>query len=166
MSMKTLDDLFVHFLRDIYFAEKQILKTLPKMARKADSDDLRKAFEDHHTETEGHIETLEKIFELMDLKPRGVTCEAIQGILSEGAEIMSEAETPDARDAGMIAAAQAVEHYEITRYGTMIAWAKQLNKPEIEALLKQTLDQEYAADKALTKLAVTVLNKEAVSETA
>ncbi len=161
MAMTTLNDLFVHFLRDIYYAEKQILKTLPKMARKADSPDLRQAFEDHRTETEGHVENLQKIFELMDLKARGVTCEAIEGILSEGAEIMSEATDPDACDAGMIAAAQAVEHYEIARYGTLAAWAKQLGQPEVEALLRQTLDQEKAADQKLSKLAVSVLNKEA-----
>ncbi len=161
MPMKSLDDLFVHFLRDMYYAEKQILKALPKMARKADSPDLREAFESHRAETEGHVDNLEKIFEMLELRPRGVTCDAIEGILSEGADIMSEAEDPDARDAGMVAAAQAVEHYEMTRYGTMAAWARQLGKPEIEALLKENLEQERAADQKLSKLAEAVLNKEA-----
>lgn len=161
MSMKTLDDLFKHFLRDMYYAEKQVLKTLPKMARKAGSDDLRAAFEDHREETEGQIENLEKIFDMLELKPRGVTCEAILGILDEGKEIMEEADEAQVRDAGMIAGAQAVEHYEINRYGTMIAWAKQLGMPDAAALLKANLDQEEAADKKLSKLAVGTLNSKA-----
>jgi ferritin-like metal-binding protein YciE len=161
MAMKSLEDLFVHFLRDIYYAEKQILKALPKMARKADSDRLREAFESHHAETEQHVANLEKAFEMLDLRARGVTCEAIDGILEEGKDIMSETTDADARDAGMIAAAQAVEHYEITRYGTLIAWAKQLGKTDVVQLLKANLDQEYAADKKLTDLAESVLNREA-----
>ncbi|MCB2054380.1 MAG: ferritin-like domain-containing protein [Geminicoccaceae bacterium] len=163
MALKSLEDLLVHFARDMYYAEKQILKTLPKMARKADSKDLRDAFEHHREETETHVETLEKVLEQLGQKPRGVTCEAIEGILAEGKEIMEEASDADTRDAGMIAAAQAVEHYEITRYGTMIAWAKQLKKNDIAKMLQTSLDQEYAADDKLTKLATKVLNKEAVS---
>jgi ferritin-like metal-binding protein YciE len=161
MAMKSLDDLFVHFLRDMYFAEKQILKSLPKMARKAEADQLREAFEHHHGETEEHVQNLEKVFELLELKPRGVTCDAIEGIISEARDIMSETEDADARDAGMIAAAQAVEHYEITRYGTMIAWAKQLGMKEAADLLSKNLEQEYAADKKLSKLAESALNREA-----
>jgi ferritin-like metal-binding protein YciE len=161
MPMKSLDDLFVHFLRDMYYTEKQILKTLPKMARKADADELREAFEHHRDETEQHVANLEQVFELLELKPRGVTCEAIDGILDEGKEIMTEAEDPDARDAGMIAAAQAVEHYEITRYGTMIAWAKQLGKTDAAKLLRANLDQEYAADRKLSDLAEKTLNRQA-----
>jgi ferritin-like metal-binding protein YciE len=160
-AMKDLEGLFKHFVKDIYYAEKQVLKTLPKMARKATSEDLREAFEHHREETEGHIETLEKVFELLGLKPRGVTCEAIDGILEEGKEIMEEAEAGEARDAGMIAAAQAVEHYEITRYGTMIAWAKTLGMTEAADLLQKTLDQEYVADDKLTQLAEGTLNREA-----
>ncbi|SER98020.1 Ferritin-like metal-binding protein YciE [Tranquillimonas rosea] len=159
--MKDLNALFTHFVRDIYYAERQILKTLPKMARKAQSPDLREAFEMHHEETEGQIERLEQVFELLDLKPRGVTCEAIDGILAEGKEIMEETDSPDARDAGMIAAAQAVEHYEITRYGTMISWARQLGLTDAAELLQSTLEQEYAADDKLSKLAEGALNKEA-----
>lgn len=161
MSMKTLNDLFVHFVRDIYYAEKQVLKTLPKMARKADSDQLKEAFEHHREETEGQIENLEKVFEILGLKPRGVTCEAIDGILEEGKEIMEEATDADARDAGMIAAAQAVEHYEITRYGTLVAWAKRLKITQAVPLLQANLDQEYAADKKLSGLAESGLNQQA-----
>jgi len=159
--MKDLNALFVHFLRDIYYAEKQILKTLPKMARNADSQDLREAFEHHREETETHVENLEKVFETLGLKARGVTCEAINGIIEEGKEIMDEAEDADVRDAGMIAAAQAVEHYEITRYGTLVSWAKTLGEQDAAKLLQQNLDQEYAADDKLTKLAESTLNKEA-----
>jgi ferritin-like metal-binding protein YciE len=162
MSMKSLDDLFVHFLRDMYYAEKQILKALPRMARQADSGQLREAFESHREETEQHVANLEQVFEALDLRARGVTCEAIDGILDEGKEIMQEATDSDARDAGMIAAAQAVEHYEITRYGTMIAWANQLGKKNVIKLLQANLAQEKAADQKLTQLAESVLNREAV----
>lgn len=159
--MKDLEGLFKHFVRDIYYAEKQILKTLPRMARKANSDELKEAFEHHREETEQQVQNLEKVFETMGLKPRGVTCAAMDGIIEEGKEIMDEAEDPDTRDAGMIAAAQAVEHYEITRYGTMIAWAKQLGMNDAVKLLQANLDQEYAADDKLTKLAESALNKKA-----
>ncbi|MWD28402.1 DUF892 family protein [Aquicoccus sp. SCR17] len=159
--MKDLDGLFKHFLRDIYYAEKQVLKTLPKMARKAGSSDLKDAFEHHHGETEEQIENLEKVFELIGLKARGVTCEAIDGILDEGKEIMDEAGNDDTRDAGMIAAAQAVEHYEITRYGTLISWAKTLGLDEAVQLLSKNLEQERAADEKLTKLGEGALNREA-----
>lgn len=159
--MKDLEGLFKHFVRDIYYAEKQILKTLPRMARKASSTDLKEAFELHREETETQVENLEKVFEILGLKPRGVTCAAMDGILEEGKEIMEEAEDPKTRDAGMIAAAQAVEHYEITRYGTMIAWAKELGMNDAAKLLQANLDQEYAADDKLTKLAESALNKKA-----
>ena len=161
MAMQSLEDLFVHFVRDMYYAEKQILKALPKMARKANSDQLREAFEHHHGETEQHVANLEKVFEMLGLKARGVTCEAIDGILDEGKEIMSETTDADARDAGMIAAAQAVEHYEITRYGTLVAWATQLGKADAAKLFAANLEQEYAADKTLTELAEKSLNREA-----
>lgn len=161
--MKDLDALFKHFLRDIYYAERQILKTLPKMARKADAEELREAFEHHREETEQQIENLQKVFEHLDMKPRGVTCQAIDGITEEGKEIMEEAKDADTRDAGMIAAAQAVEHYEITRYGTMIAWSKALGLPnDVQKLLQANLDQEYAADQKLSKLAEATLNRQAV----
>ncbi len=159
--MKDLNRLFKHFVRDIYYAEKQILRTLPKMARKAEAPELKEAFEHHRDETEQQIENLEKVFEHLGMKPRGVTCQAIDGILEEGKEIMEEAETGEARDAGMIAAAQAVEHYEITRYGTMVSWAKTLGMPEAAELLQQNLDQEFAADGKLSEIAETALNREA-----
>jgi ferritin-like metal-binding protein YciE len=161
MAMKTLDDLFVHTLRDIYYAEKQILKVLPKMAKKAGSDALRDGFEKHQTETEGQIERLEQVFEMRDLKPRGVTCDAINGIIEEAKEIMSEADDPAVLDAGMIAAAQAVEHYEITRYGTLVSWAKQIGMDDAADLLQQTLDEEKKTDQILTDLAEKALNKQA-----
>jgi len=159
--MTNLEELFRHFLRDIYYAEKKVLKALPKMARKADSADLREAFESHLEETEQQIANLEQVFDQLGLKARGITCEAINGILEEGEEIMSEAENADTRDAGMIAAAQAVEHYEITRYGTMIAWAKTLGHDAAIPLLQANLDQEYGADRTLSGLAETTLNREA-----
>jgi len=159
--MKDLNGLFKHFVRDIYYAEKKILRTLPKMARAAEAPELKEAFEHHREETEQQIENLEKVFEHLGMKPRGITCEAIDGILEEGKEIMEEAQAGDTRDAGMIAAAQAVEHYEITRYGTMVSWAKTLGMKDAAKLLQQNLDQEYSADDKLSKLAETSLNREA-----
>ena len=160
-KMKSLEDLFIHLLKDIYYAEKQILKALPKMAEKADSAELRKAFQHHLKETEGQVDRLEKVFALCDRKPVGETCPAIKGILEEVKEMMQDAADPDVLDAGMIADAQAVEHYEISRYGTLIAWAKQLGMSDAAKLLSQTLEQEYNADQALTKLAELRLNREA-----
>ena len=160
-ATKSLEDLFVHLLKDIYYAEKQILKALPKMAKKADSDELREAFEHHLEETRGQVERLEQVFALCDLKPTAKSCPAIKGILEEGEEDMKEAKDPDVLDAGMIADAQAVEHYEIARYGTMIAWAEQLGMKEAVALLQQTLEQEYNADRLLTELAEGRLNRQA-----
>jgi ferritin-like metal-binding protein YciE len=160
-ATKSLHDLFVNLLRDMYYAEKQILKALPKMAKKADSDELRQAFEHHLKETEGQVQRLEQIFALCDLKPSGKTCHAIKGILEEGEEDMKDAKEPDVLDAGMIADAQAVEHYEIARYGTMIAWATQLGMEEAARLLQQTIDQEYNADMLLTDLAEGRLNRQA-----
>jgi ferritin-like metal-binding protein YciE len=160
-ATKSLQDLFVNLLKDMYYAEKQILKALPKMAKKTDSDELRQAFEHHLKETEGQVQRLEQIFALCDLKPSGKTCHAIKGILEEGEEDMRDAKDPDVLDAGMIADAQAVEHYEIARYGTMIAWANQLGMEEAARLLQQTIDQEYNADMLLTDLAEGRLNRQA-----
>jgi ferritin-like metal-binding protein YciE len=150
-ATKSLQDLFVNLLKDMYFAEKQILKALPKMAKKADSDELRQAFEHHFKETEGQVERLEQVFGLRGLKPSAKTCPAIEGILEEG-EVL---------DAGMIADAQAVEHYEIARYGTLIAWANQLGMPDAARLFQQNIDQEYNADMLLTDLAEGRLNRQA-----
>lgn len=160
-ATRSLEDLFVHLLKDVYYAEKQILKALPKMAKHADSPELRQAFEHHLNETQGQVDRLEKVFELCGLKPAGKTCPAIKGIIEEGENDIKDAKDADVRDAGMIADAQAVEHYEIARYGTMIAWAKQLGMNEAAGLLKETLDQEYNADNTLTRLAEGQLNRQA-----
>jgi ferritin-like metal-binding protein YciE len=158
---KTLDDLFHDTLKDIYFAEKKILATLPKLAKAAQSEDLKAAFKKHLTETEGQIERLEKVFAVIDKKPQGKTCAAINGIAEEGAEIMEEYEGSPALDAGLLAAAQAVEHYEISRYGTMIAWAEELGLDEAVSLLEETLEEEEATDQALTEIAKTAINQQA-----
>lgn len=161
MGMKTLSDLLEHMMQDIYYAEKQILKTLPKMVEQADSADLRSAFEQHKSETEQQIARLERAFSAAGIPAKGVECEAIEGIIEESEELMEEAADGDVRDAAMIAAAQAVEHYEITRYGTIIAWAKELGKNEVAEILQETLDEEYATDKKLTELAESRLNRQA-----
>lgn len=155
---KTLDDLFLDTLKDIYFAERQILKALPKMARAAQSEEGKAGFLKHRDETQGQIERLEQIFEILGKPARGKTCEAIQGILAEGEEIMEEYKGAAALDAGLISAAQAVEHYEIARYGTLIAWAKQLGHKDAAALLEATLAEEEATDKKLTELALASAN--------
>ena len=155
---KKLNDLFLDTLKDIYFAEKQVLKALPKMAKAARSDKLRAAFEKHHDETEGQIERLEQVFELLDKPARGKTCEAILGILDEGKEIMDDYKGTEALDAGLVSAAQAVEHYEIARYGTLKQWAQQLGMKDAVRLLDQTLQEEKKTDEALTSLAEGVVN--------
>ena len=162
-KMTSLDDLFLNMLKDIYYAEKQILKALPKMAKKAESAKLRQAFEHHLEETEGQVERIEQVFGLLEHKAAGKTCPAIKGILEEGNELMKEAADSDVLDAGMIADAQAVEHYEIARYGTMIAWANQLGLREVASLLNQNLEQEYNADMKLTELAESSLNRQAAA---
>jgi ferritin-like metal-binding protein YciE len=158
---KKLDDLFHDTLKDIYFAEKKILATLPKMAKAAQSPDLKKAFEKHRGETEGHVERLEKVFAAIDKKPQAKTCDAIVGITDEGAEIMKEYKGSPALDAGLLAAAQAVEHYEISRYGTMKTWAQELGLNDVVRLLDQTLDEEKKTDAALTKIAESAVNQQA-----
>jgi ferritin-like metal-binding protein YciE len=158
---KKLDDLFHDTLKDIYFAEKKILSTLPKMAKAAQNEELKAAFEKHHGETEGQIERLEEVFALIEKKPQGKTCAAIVGITEEGAEIMTEYKGTPALDAGLLAAAQAVEHYEISRYGTLRTWAEELGLDEAATLLQETLDEEEATDEALTEIAKTVVNQEA-----
>src|SRR5664279_371094 len=158
MADKNLNDLFLDTLKDIYFAEKQIYKNLPKMAKAATSDQLRAAFEKHHGETEVQIERLEQIFELLGKPARGKTCDAIQGILEEGKEIMEEYEGTSALDAGLLAAAQAVEHYEISRYGTLKTWASELGMKDVVRLLDETLKQEKTTDDTLSKLAITAVN--------
>lgn len=158
---KELKDLFLDTLKDIYFAEKKILSTLPKMAKAAQSEELKAAFEKHYTETEGQIERLEKVFAVIEKKPQGKTCAAIVGITDEGAEIMEEYKGSPALDAGLLGAAQAVEHYEISRYGTLIAWAEELGLDDAVSLLEETLEEEQATDEALTEIAKTAINQQA-----
>ena len=158
---KTLQDLFHETLKDIYHAEKQILKALPKMAKAANSDQLRQAFEKHRTETEGQVERLEQIFEILGKPARAKPCDAIQGLVEEGKEVMEDFKDSAALDAGLLAGAQAVEHYEISRYGTMKAWALQLGMPDAAKLLDQTLQEEKKTDEALTRLAEAAVNAEA-----
>jgi ferritin-like metal-binding protein YciE len=158
---KKLDALFHDTLKDIYFAERKILSTLPKMAKAAQSEELKAAFEKHRGETEGQIERLEQVFAIIGEKPRGKTCAAIVGITDEGAEIMEEYKGSPALDAGLLAAAQAVEHYEISRYGTLRAWAEELGLNEAVELLQETLQEEEATDEALTKIAKSAINQRA-----
>ena len=161
MAEKQLDDLFLDTLKDIYYAERQILKALPKMAKAATSPDLKAGFEQHHTETEGQVERLQQVFEILGKPARGKTCDAILGILEEGKEIMDEYKGAVALDAGLVAAAQAVEHYEIARYGTLVTWAKQLGHNDIAELLSATLEEEKSTDSKLTKLATSAVNAKA-----
>lgn len=161
MADKTLDNLFYDTLRDIYYAERKILKSLPKMARAAQLPDLKAAFEKHREETEGQVERLQQVFEIIGKAARGKTCEAIDGILAEGDEIAEEYKGTSALDAGLISAAQAVEHYEITRYGTLKRWAGLLGFDRAVELLDETLKEESATDTSLTALADAVANAHA-----
>jgi ferritin-like metal-binding protein YciE len=163
MAEKDLNELFLDTLKDIYYAEKQILKALPKMAKAAQSEKLARAFEKHQDETEGQIERLEQIFELLGKPARGKRCDAIEGILDEGKEIMSEYKGTQALDAGLLAAAQAVEHYEIARYGTLKSWAGKLELKQAIKLLDQTLNEEKKTDELLSKVAETEVNYEAAA---
>ena len=156
---KKLNELFHDTLKDIYFAEKRILGALPKMAKAAQSEELRAAFEKHRGETEEQIEPLEQIFAIIEKKPQGKTCAAIVGITDEGAEIMQEYKGSPALDAGLLAAAQAVEHYEISRYGTLRTWAEELGLDDAASLLQETIEE--ATDEALTEIAKTAVNQEA-----
>ena len=159
--MQTLAEIFEHTLQDIYFAENKIIKTLPKMAKAAQSPKLKAAFEKHLAETEGQVDRLDQVFASIDETPKGKTCDAIMGIIDEGKEIMSEYKGTPALDAGLLAAAQAVEHYEISRYGTLITWADELGLTGAAKLLKETLAEEEKTDKTLTGIAKAVVNAEA-----
>ncbi len=160
--IKTLDDLFVHTLQDIYYAENQIAKSLPKMIDKATNAQLKQGFETHLIETKGQIERLEKVFGMHGQPVKGVTCAAMDGILEEANDIISDTQDGNVRDAAMLSSAQAVEHYEITRYGSLIAFAKQLGRDDCAAVLKQNLDEEKATDLKLTALAESRINAKAV----
>lgn len=161
MADKGLNDLFKDTLRDVYYAEKQVLKSLPKMERAAHAEEVKQAFRTHLKQTEGQIERLEKVFGMIDLTPRGKKCEAIDGILKEGDSVAEDYADTAALDAGLIAAAQAVEHYEITRYGTLRRWAKMLGHKEAATLLKQSLEEESRTDELLTEIANADANKQA-----
>jgi ferritin-like metal-binding protein YciE len=158
---KQLDELFHDGLKDVYFAEKKILVALPKMAKAAQSDELRKAFEDHEAQTEEQVSRLEKVFAIIDEKAQGKKCPAILGLVEEGQEIMKEYKGSPALDAGLIGAAQAVEHYEIARYGTLKAWARELGLNEAVKLLQKTLEEEAETDELLNKLAEGAVNQNA-----
>lgn len=163
MAHEKLDDLFHDTLMDIYFAEQKILQALPKMAKGAQSPELKAAFEKHRAETEGQVERLQQVFKIIGKKPQGKTCEAIQGILAEGEEILAEFKGTSALDAGLVSAAQAVEHYEIARYGTLKQWAKELGLKDAVKLLDQTLSEESKTDEALTRLAEGGVNQKALA---
>jgi len=165
-KMKTLDDLFLDTLKDVYYAERKILKALPKMKRAAQNEALAAAFDKHHGETEEQIERLQKVFEILGKPARGKTCDAIEGILAEAEDIMDEFKDSPALDAGLISSAQAVEHYEITRYGTLHRWANELGMKDAAKLLDETLQQEWKTDEDLTKLADKTVNDAAKSSSA
>ena len=166
MAVKTTEDLLLEELRDIYHAEKQLLKALPKMAKKAHSDKLRQAFEQHLEETNGQVERLEQVFELLDKPARGKRCEAMAGLIEEANEMIDEIKTPEVLDAALITAAQKVEHYEIASYGSVHALAEALGKSEAAKLLAETLKEEKAADEKLNKLAISDINRSALQAAA
>jgi len=159
MSLQTLEDLYVDELKDLYSAETQIVKALPKMAKAASSPDLKKAFETHLQQTEGHVQRLEQIFEKLGKSPRGKACKGMQGLLEEGEELIAEEGEPKVKDAGLIAGAQRVEHYEIAAYGSVRTYAEELGDKEAVKLLQQTLDEEGQTDQLLTKLAESGVNQ-------
>jgi ferritin-like metal-binding protein YciE len=162
--METLKELFEETLKDVYFAENAIIKALPKMAAKAQSEDLKQAFTDHLEETKGQVKRLEKIFKLLGSKAEGKECPALKGLVQETEELMGEAKSAEVLDAGLIGCAQAVEHYEMARYGTLKAWAEQLEMEDAVALLEETLKEEKAADEKLTELAMSGVNEGADEE--
>lgn len=160
-DIKTLDDLFVHTLRDIYYAEKQIEKALPKMIDKATEPQLKAGFEKHLEQTKGHIDRVEQVFELFGVKAKQVDCPAIDGILEEADDVSGDVDDKEVLDAALIASAQAVEHYEMTRYGTLIAWAKQLGRSDCANVLAKNLKEEQATDRKLTEMAESKINVQA-----
>jgi ferritin-like metal-binding protein YciE len=160
-DIHSMDDLFVHTLRDIYYAEKQIVKALPDMIEKASDPKLKEGFRAHLKETEGHVKRVEQVFKMHGVEVSGVDCPAIDGILEEADEIAGEVDDKKVLDAALIAAAQAVEHYEITRYGTLVSWAQSLGRPDCAQVLQQNLDEEKATDKKLTAMAESNINRKA-----
>jgi ferritin-like metal-binding protein YciE len=162
-DIKTMNDLFLHQLQDVYYAENQITKALPEMIDKATDPTLKQGFKTHLTETEGQIKRLEQVFKLLGQDVKGVDCPAIDGLIEEAEEVIGETEDKEVLDAALIAAAQAVEHYEIARYGTLIAWAQQLGRDDAAGILQKTLDEEKATDKKLTTLAESKINRKAAA---
>lgn len=162
-DIKTMDDLFVHTLQDIYYAENKIVKSLPDMIENAQDAQLKQGLQAHLGETKGHVKRLEQVFAMLGQKPKAVTCPAIDGIIDEADEVTGEVDDKDVLDAAIIAAGQAVEHYEMTRYGSLIAWAKRLGRADVARILEQTLTEEKAADKKLTTIAETKVNLRAAS---
>ena len=160
-DIKTMDDLFLHTLQDIYYAENKIVKSLPSMIETAHNAQLKQGLKAHLKETEGHVQRLEQVFQMLGQKPSSTSCPAIDGIIEEADEVAGEVDDKAVLDAALIAAAQAVEHYEMTRYGTLIAWAKQLGRPDCASVLQQNLDEEKAADAKLTSLAERSVNMKA-----
>jgi ferritin-like metal-binding protein YciE len=160
-DIKTMDDLFVHTLRDIYYAENQIVKALPDMIEKASDAQLKQGFQSHLAETKNHVKRLEEVFRMHGVEVSGVDCPAIDGIIEEADDVAGEVADKKVLDAALIAAAQAVEHYEMTRYGSLIAWAKQLGRSDCASMLQKNLDEEKAADKKLTSLAESSVNRKA-----
>ena len=160
-DIKTMDDLFLHQLGDIYYAERRIVGVLPDMVAKANTPDLKSAFQNHLEETKGHVQRIEQVFEMHGSKPKSVTCPAIDGILKEADEVAGDVDDENVLDAALIAAAQAVEHYEMTRYGTLIAWAKSIGRDDCAQVLEETLQEERHADTLLTKIAESEVNQAA-----
>jgi ferritin-like metal-binding protein YciE len=163
MTIDTLDDLFLHTLKDILYAERKMLKALPKMERKATDAKLKALFVSHRDQTEGHVIRLEDVFDILGKPARGAKCDAMVGLVEEAEGLMADIDDPETMDAALISLSQAIEHYEIARYGTLVAWARQLGHADAAALLKQTLDEEYSADKSLSKLAEQRLNAAAAA---
>jgi ferritin-like metal-binding protein YciE len=161
MAVKSMEDLFLHTLKDVYHAEKQILKALPRMAKKTASQELKQAFETHRAETEGQVERIEQVFEMLGKRAQGKPCVAMEGLIEESKEAMEEIEDPEVLDAALLSDAQAVEHYEISRYGTLIAWGNQLGMKDAIRLLEQTLAEEKKTDELLSKLALGNVNRKA-----
>jgi len=165
-TTKSLNDLMLTFMQDVYYAERQILKALPKMAKAAQNEELKQALMHHREETQGQVERLQKAFEAIGKRAQGKTCEAINGLIEEGEEGIQEFPEGVVRDAGILANAQAVEHYEMARYGTIIAWAKACGQQEVAQLMQETLDEEKKADTLLNGLARKGINQEAVKQAA
>ena len=160
-TSKTMNDLLVTFMQDVYYAERQILKALPKMAKASSNEELREALMHHREETQGQVERLQKAFDALGKRARGQTCEAINGLIEEGEEVIEEFQEPAVRDAGILACAQAVEHYEMARYGAIVAWAKEVGANDVAQLMQETLDEEKKADSLLNQLAKKAINQQA-----